>query len=104
MVGDRRQPIGPVKWSGELQPLSERRMHSLIMRKKQIVGVTAHFVSMHLDEGPIIAQDSFRVPPGLSLKQIVAAGQVLEGKTLVRALRLYLKRRLDVYWGVVKEV
>ena len=54
----------------------------------KIVGVTAHFVSMHLDEGPIIAQDSFTIQPGWSLKQIVAEGKKREAKTLVKAVRL----------------
>lgn len=70
----------------------------------KIVGVTAHFVSMHLDEGPIIAQESFPVRPSMSLKQIVAAGQKREARVLLRAVRLYLTRRLDVYWGTVKQV
>ena len=70
----------------------------------KIAGVTAHFVSMHLDEGPIIAQESFRIKPGMTLKQIVAAGQKLESKALVNGIRLYLTKQLDVYWGVVKEV
>ncbi len=70
----------------------------------KIIGVTAHFVSMHLDEGPIIAQDSFRVRPTMTLKEIVAAGQRIEAKVLLRAVKLYLARRLDVYWGVVKEI
>jgi len=70
----------------------------------KIVGVTSHFVSMHLDEGPIIAQDSFRVKPGMTLKEIVAAGQKLEAATLVKAVRLYLAKRLDVHWGIVREV
>lgn len=70
----------------------------------KIVGVTAHFVSMQLDEGPIIAQDSFTIQPGWSLKQIVAEGQRREARTLVKAVRLYLTKRLDVHWGVVKQV
>jgi formyltetrahydrofolate deformylase len=70
----------------------------------KIVGVTSHFVSMHLDEGPIIAQDCFYVTPGMGLKEIVEHGQTLESKVLVRALKLYLAKKLDVYWGVVKEV
>ncbi|MBU6401910.1 MAG: formyltetrahydrofolate deformylase [Verrucomicrobia bacterium] len=70
----------------------------------KIIGVTAHFVSMHLDEGPIIAQASFPVRPRMTLKDIVDAGQRLETRVLVRAVKLYLARRLDVYWGVVKEV
>jgi formyltetrahydrofolate deformylase len=70
----------------------------------KIVGVTAHFVSMHLDEGPIIAQGSFDIRSGMSLKDIIAAGQQLEAKVLVKAIKLYLTKRLDVYWGTVKEV
>jgi formyltetrahydrofolate deformylase len=70
----------------------------------KIIGVSAHFVTMNLDEGPIIAQDCFSVRPQMTLKQIVAAGQKLEARTLVRAVKLYLDKRLDVYWGVVKEV
>ncbi len=70
----------------------------------KIAGVTAHFVSMHLDEGPIIAQASFNIGPDWSLKEIMAAGQKLEVKVLVKAVKLYLSKRLDVYWGTVKQV
>jgi len=70
----------------------------------KIAGVTAHFVSMHLDEGPIIAQESFKITSGMKLKDIVDKGQQLESKALVRAVKLFLDKRLDVYWGVVKEV
>jgi formyltetrahydrofolate deformylase len=70
----------------------------------KIAGVTAHFVSMHLDEGPIIAQDAFVIRPEMSLRDIVQAGQKLESNVLVQAVKLYLTKRLDVYWGVVKEV
>ena len=70
----------------------------------KIAGVTGHFVSMHLDEGPIIAQDSFVIRPEWTLKEIVAAGQKLETQVLVRAVKLYLSKRLDVYWGTVRKV
>ena len=70
----------------------------------KIVGATAHFVSMHLDEGPIIAQESFPVRSGMSLPDIVVRGQGHESKVLVRAVSLFLRKRLDVYWGTVKEV
>jgi formyltetrahydrofolate deformylase len=70
----------------------------------KIAGVTAHFVSMRLDEGPIIAQGSFPILPGMALKELVACGQRLEAAVLVKAVKLYLAKRLDVYWGVVKEV
>jgi formyltetrahydrofolate deformylase len=70
----------------------------------KIAGVTAHFVSMGLDEGPIIAQGAFDIRPGMGLKEIIAAGQVQEARVLVKAVKLYLGKRLDVYWGVVREV
>jgi formyltetrahydrofolate deformylase len=70
----------------------------------KIIGVSAHFVTMNLDEGPIIAQDCFVVRPRMSLKQIVVTGQKLEAATLLKAVKLYLAKRLDVHWGVVKEV
>ena len=70
----------------------------------KIAGVTAHFVSMRLDEGPIIAQGSFQIRPGTELKELIARGQQLEAGVLVKAVKLYLGKRLDVYWGVVKEV
>jgi Formyltetrahydrofolate hydrolase len=70
----------------------------------KVAGVTAHFVSMHLDEGPIIAQAGFPIRPHWGLKEIVAAGQKLETRVLVKAVRLYLAKRLDVYWGTVKQV
>ena len=70
----------------------------------KIIGVSSHFVTMNLDEGPIIAQDCFAVRPNMTLKEIVAAGQKLEARTLLKAVKLYLNKRLDVHWGIVKEV
>jgi formyltetrahydrofolate deformylase len=70
----------------------------------KIIGVSAHFVTMHLDEGPIIAQDCFHVRPNMKLKEIIAEGQKLEAATLLSAVNLYLENRLDVFWGTVKEI
>jgi formyltetrahydrofolate deformylase len=70
----------------------------------KIIGVSAHFVTMNLDEGPIIAQDCFAVRPHMTLREIVAQGQKLEATTLLKAVKLYLEKRLDVHWGIVKEV
>ena len=70
----------------------------------KIAGVTAHFVNMHLDEGPIIAQGSFAVRPGMTLSQIVETGQKLEAQVLLKAVQRFLSKRLDVHWGIVNEV
>ena len=70
----------------------------------KIAGVTAHFVNMHLDDGPIITQGSFHIRPGMTLAEIITAGQKLEAQILLKAVKRYLSKRLDVYWGTVKEV
>jgi hypothetical protein len=40
----------------------------------------------------------------MELPDIIAAGQKEEAKVLVKAVKLYLGKQLDVYWGVVREV
>ena len=40
----------------------------------------------------------------MELKEFMTAGQRLEANVLVKAVKLYLGKRLDVYWGVVREV
>ena len=67
----------------------------------RIVGCTAHFVTMDLDEGPIIRQESFKVSSGEDLKSIRTRGRELEARALVKALELYTKGKLDVRWGKV---
>jgi formyltetrahydrofolate deformylase len=70
----------------------------------KIAGCTAHFVDMHLDEGPIIAQGSFHLRPRMTLPEIIVTGQKLEAQVLLKAMKRYLSKRLDVYWGTVNEV
>ncbi len=69
----------------------------------KVVGVTAHFVTPDLDQGPIISQDCFRLKGNESLKEIVQRGQACEAKCLVSAVAKFLKNRLDVHWGKVYE-
>lgn len=70
-------------------------------RGARIIGCTAHFVTMDLDEGPIIWQDSFRVKPNENLASIRKRGRELESRVLLKALRLFTQRRLEVRWGKV---
>ena len=70
-------------------------------RGAKIVGCTAHFVTEDLDQGPIICQDSFRVIEPDTLDTIRQKGQSLEAETLLKATKLYLEERLEVYWGRV---
>ena len=70
----------------------------------KIIGVTAHFVTPDLDQGPIICQDALKVRPDESLSSIIRRGQSLESKTLIRAVQLYLSKQLDVHWGKVHHI
>jgi formyltetrahydrofolate deformylase len=70
-------------------------------RGVKIVGVTAHFVTPNLDEGPIIAQEVLKVRSNEPLASIVRRGQALETKCVLRAVNAYLTKRLDVHWGRV---
>lgn len=68
----------------------------------RVHGVTAHFVTMNLDEGPIITQRAFEVSPGASLSDVTRQGRRLEANVLSSALKLLVEGRLDVHWGRVE--
>jgi len=70
-------------------------------RGTKIVGVTAHYVTENLDQGPIIFQDSFNVNPEDSLESIRKKGQKLEADTLLRAVKMHLTNKLEVRWRKV---
>jgi formyltetrahydrofolate deformylase len=70
-------------------------------RGVKVVGVTAHFVTPNLDEGPIIAQEVLRLRSNEPLASIVKRGQTLETRCVLRAVRAYVTKRLDVHWGRV---
>src|SRR5471032_929088 len=70
-------------------------------RGVKVVGVTAHFVTPNLDEGPIIAQEALVVRSNEPLASIVKRGQKLETKCVLRAVRAHVTKRLDVHWGLV---
>jgi formyltetrahydrofolate deformylase len=70
-------------------------------RGTKIVGVTAHYVTENLDQGPIIFQDSFSVNPEDDLESIRKKGQKLEANTLLRAVKMHLTNKLEVRWRKV---
>jgi formyltetrahydrofolate deformylase len=70
-------------------------------RGTKIVGVTAHYVTENLDQGPIIFQDSFNVKPEDSLESIKKKGQKLEADTLLKAVKMHLTNKLEVRWRKV---
>ena len=70
-------------------------------RGTKIVGVTAHYVTEELDQGPIIFQDSFKVSPKDTLESIREKGQKLEANTLLKAVKMHLEGKLEVSWRKV---
>jgi formyltetrahydrofolate deformylase len=70
-------------------------------RGTKIVGVTSHYVTENLDQGPIIFQDSFKVDPNDTLEKIKTKGQKLEADTLVKAMKMHLENKLEVRWRKV---
>ena len=70
-------------------------------RGTKIVGVTSHYVTENLDQGPIIFQDSFKVDPNDTLEKIKSNGQKLEADTLLKATKMHLENKLEVRWRKV---
>ena len=70
-------------------------------RGTKIIGVTSHYVTENLDQGPIIFQDSFKVDPNEALEKIKKQGQKLEAQTLLKAVKMHLENKLDVRWRKV---
>ncbi len=70
-------------------------------RGTKIVGVTSHYVTENLDQGPIIFQDSFRVDPNDTLEEMKSKGQKLEADTLLKAMKMHLENKLEVRWRKV---
>ncbi len=70
-------------------------------RGTKIIGVTSHYVTENLDQGPIIFQDSFNVRPEHTLESIKRAGQKLEAEVLLKAVKMHLADKLEVRWRKV---
>ncbi|MBI5698146.1 MAG: formyltetrahydrofolate deformylase [Thaumarchaeota archaeon] len=70
-------------------------------RGTKIVGVTAHYVTEELDQGPIIFQDAFKVDSSDTLETIKEKGQDLEAQTLLKAVKMHLEGKLEVSWRKV---
>jgi len=65
----------------------------------RIAGVTAHYVTTDLDQGPIITQRAFDVPAGADVTELERLGQPLEAEALLEAVRLHLDGAVSVFRG-----
>lgn len=65
----------------------------------RIAGVTAHYVTTDLDQGPIITQRAFDVPDDADVETIRNRGQPLEADALLEAIELHLNNTISVHRG-----
>jgi formyltetrahydrofolate deformylase len=71
--------------------------HQAYERGVKLIGVTSHYVTAGLDEGPIIEQDVVRVSHRGTVDNMVGKGRDLEKVVLSRAVRWHLENRVLVY-------
>ena len=68
----------------------------------RIAGVTAHYVTTDLDQGPIITQRAFNVPDDANEEELQQLGQPLEAEALIEAIELHLNDEVTVHRGRTK--
>ena len=66
-------------------------------RGVKLIGVTAHYVTAALDEGPIIDQDVVRISHRDDPEALRRKGRDLEVTVLARAVRAHLEHRVLVH-------
>jgi formyltetrahydrofolate deformylase len=71
--------------------------HRAFSRGVKLIGATAHYVTMDLDEGPIIEQEVRRISHRDSVEDLIRKGRDLEKMVLARSVRLHLERRVLTY-------
>jgi formyltetrahydrofolate deformylase len=70
--------------------------HQAHARGVKIIGATAHFVTAHLDEGPIIEQDVAHVSHTSTPEDLIALGRDIERRVLAKAVKLYAQDRIFI--------
>jgi formyltetrahydrofolate deformylase len=63
-------------------------------RGVKLIGATSHYVTMELDEGPIIEQDIIRVTHAQSNEDYVSLGRDVEAQVLSRAIHAHIHGRV----------
>jgi len=77
--------------------IGARPYHQAHDRGVKIIGVTAHYATAVLDDGPIIAQDVVPVSHRDAVDDLVRKGRDLEVAVLARAVRAHVEHRVLVY-------
>ena len=71
--------------------------HQAHAKGVKLIGATAHYATVDLDQGPIIEQDTARVSHRDEVEDLARTGRDLETVVLARAVRLHLSDRVLVH-------
>ena len=71
--------------------------HRAHERGVKLIGATAHYATVELDQGPIIEQDIMRVSHRDDVKDLIRKGRTLEKTVLVSAVKAHLEDRIIVH-------
>ena len=74
--------------------IGARPYHQAFERGVKVIGATAHFVTEHLDEGPILVQQVIPVDHSHTAEDLQQAGRDVEQLVLARALRVVFEDRV----------
>jgi len=77
--------------------VGQKPYHQAHTRGVKLIGATAHYVSVELDQGPIIEQDVLRASHRDAIEDLVRKGRDVEKTVLGRAVRWHLEDRVLVY-------
>jgi formyltetrahydrofolate deformylase len=68
--------------------------HQAFERGVKLIGATCHYVTPHLDEGPIIEQDVARIDHSYNPADLVRSGRDIEKVVLARGVRFHVQDRI----------
>lgn len=71
--------------------------HQAYERGVKIIGATSHYVTVDLDQGPIIEQDVVPISHRDSVEDLIRKGKMLEQVVLSRAVKRHLDHKVLVY-------
>jgi formyltetrahydrofolate deformylase len=66
-------------------------------RGVKLIGATAHYTTLDLDDGPIIAQDVIQCSHSDEISDLIRKGRILERNVLLQAIESHLDDRVFVY-------
>jgi formyltetrahydrofolate deformylase len=77
--------------------MGSKPYHRAHDRGVKLIGATAHYATLDLDEGPIIEQDVIPVSHRDEVKDLLRKGRIVERSVLLRALEAHLDDRVIVH-------